>query len=336
MKYKSSIILQTSKVLYPMYMVLFCVFFLFASCKNSSNSDKSSRQVESTSSKNTQALLLTMPFEFDVNDKDKVIGDYVSQKKITVPPNLATQSKWIMFEGPILENDLVAYRYYADSRHRFDIYGKLVSDLVMDTVSWEYHEIMDWGSDILKVGNSLGLGSPAIYFKDSLYYLSSCEKKEIEVIENTPTRSMIRTTFTGLSISGSTFNLVQDWSLNANEAWSEIQLKVVGGILPEGMKFATGFVKHLPEVIQGVSGEVFYAMNWGTQSFHKEGMGMAVLANQKYSPKRIVDKMSHAYIFDNANKEITYRFLSAWERDGNKVTDVKGLKLLVERAGMFL
>lgn len=285
-----------------------------------------------TTTKKTQALLLTQDFPFDSADKDKVTGDYVAQTKITVPSNLATQSKWIMFEGPVLENDLVAYRYYADSRHRFDIYGKTVHDLVMDTVSWQYHDIMNWGSDVLKVGNSLGLGSPAIWYQDSLYTLSECAEKTIEVIENGDDRSAIRTTFTGLKIGEETFDLVQDWSLAAGEPWSEIHLSVSNGALPEEMYFATGFVKHLPELTIGSTADFAYLMNWGEQSFHHENMGMAILAEKVYQPVSIDDELSHVYIFEKAPQEVRYRFLSVWERDNNGVKDAQGFRQLVEQS----
>lgn len=294
---------------------------------------KKNKTLTTDQTKKTQALLLTQPFDFDPTDKNKLTGDYVKQTKITIPQNLTTQSKWIMFEGPVLENDLVAYRYYADSRHRFDIYGKTVSDLVMDTVSWKYHDIMDWGSDILKVGNSLGLGSPAIYFRDTLFTLSNCKEKTIEIVDNSNLKSTIRTTFKDLNIEGKTFDVVQDWSIEAGHPWSEIHLTVQDGELPKGMYFATGIVKHLPEIIQGETSDYFYAMNWGKQSFHKENMGMAVLAEKKYQPEHIVDDLSHAYIFKNSNKEVHYRFLSAWERDNNNVKNTKGFRQLVEKSG---
>jgi len=317
--------MMTNSILSKQYLVITCfttILFLVSACNNKSDvkSDKVTDEIHIVSDK-TQALLLTQPFDYDASDKNKITGDYISQSKIIVPQNLATQSKWIMFEGPVLENDLVAYRYYADSRHRFDIYGKLVNDLVMDTVSWKYHDIMDWGSDILKVGNSLGMGTPAIYYNDSLYTLSVCDKKEIQVLENGGDRSTIRTIFTGLSVADQKIDLIQDWSLAAGQPWSEISLEVLNGKLPDGMRFATGFVKHIPEIIRGTSADMFYAMNWGNQSYHEEGMGMAVMADTKYQPKTIKDEMSHAYLFENADTELTYQFVSVWERDKNNVKD---------------
>ena len=285
-----------------------------------------------TAGKQTQALLLTQDFAYDPTDKNKVTGDYVAQSKIVVPAELATQSKWIMFEGPILENDLIAYRYYADSRHRFDIYGKTVPELVMDTVSWQYHDIMDWGSDVLKVGNSLGLGSPAIWFQDSLYTLSNCAEKTIEIVEDGDQRSMIRTTFTGLQIGEETFNVIQDWSLAAGQIWSEIELRVLNGNLPDGMYFATGIVKHLPTIENGEHGDYFYLMNWGKQSFHEENMGMAIMADQAFGPTPVADELSHAITFQDAPQEVRYRFLAAWERDRSGAKDATSFANVVQEA----
>jgi len=197
-------------------------------------------------------------------------------------------------------------------------------------VSWDYHDIMDWGSDILKVGNSLGLGSPAIWYQDSLYTLSTCKGKVIEIVENGNDKSMIRTTFTALDIDGYKFDLIQDWSISSGQPWSEINLKVINGSLPDKMRFATGIVKHLPEIIQGESQNTFYALNWGKQSYHNENMGMAIIADKSYAPVHVDDELSHAFAFNNADNEVTYRFLAAWERDSNNVQNSIDFKALVE------
>lgn len=336
--YRFVILLSTwTKLFFKSNLSMYLLFLLIIifSCKEGSKKE----MVSAVTSKNniiqkTQALILTQDFDFDPTDKNKVTGDYIPQSKITIPQNLATQSKWIMFEGPVLENEIIAYRYYADSRHRFDIFGKTVTDLVMDTVSWKYHKIMNWGSDVLKVGNSLGLGSPAIWFQDSLYTLSKSDRKIIEILDNNDQKSSIRTHFLGLEIGNEKFDLIQDWSIQSGVAWSEIHLKVVNGTLPEGMYFATGIVKHLPTIKTGETLDYFYAMNWGKQSFHKENMGMAVLAKKEYQPEAIKDDLSHAYIFRKANHEVYYRFMAAWEKDNSKVMDATGFGVLVEKSGI--
>ena len=314
----------------PVQICVFAIFLvvvLLSSCGGDSNAESNSTGEKSAK---TQAVLMTQPFDLDTTNQKKVSGDYVKKNKVTVPNDLSPQNKWMMFEGPVLENDLVAYRFYGDSRHRVDIYGKKVSDLVMDTVSWDYHNIMDWGSDILKVGNSLGLGSPAIWYQDSLYTLSNSEEKTIEILESGSSKSTVRTTFKNLNIKGNMMDVVQDWSIVAGKPWSEIHLKVTKGDFPETLSFATGIVKHIPEIIQGEKDDYFYAMNWGIQSFHDQQLGMAILAHKQYQPRHVDDELSHAYAFKPGRKEVKYRFLSAWEKDNNVVKDANRFKKLVE------
>ena len=304
-----------------MTRVLVCIIAItiFSSCK-SENKSADSVEIENV----TQALILTQPFDYDADDKNKVTGKYITNTKITIPKNLASQNKWIMFEGPVLENDKVAYRYYADSRHRFDIYGKKVSDLVMDTVSWKYHDLMNWGSDILKVGNSLGLGSPAILFQDSIYAFESWDKKEIEILNSGGNSSAIRTTFYGLSIAGQKMTIQQDWTIAKGDYHSTISLKRLDGKLPTTMQFATGIVKHLDEINTEKSETVYTSYNWGIQSYHKQNLGMAIIADNEYKPRPHADKLSHITAFANSENGVTYQFASIWaEGIGNIDNEVK-------------
>lgn len=318
------------------FFALLFLGFVLTGCQEptptSTAEESTESQVTTKTADLTQALLLVQEAPFDVNDKNKVDGAYQPNQKITVPADLTPQNKWIMFEGPVLENDKVAYRYYADSRHRFDIYGKKVSDLVMDTVSWKYHAIMDWGSDILKVGSSLGMGSPAIYFEDKVYALEEAEKKTIEVLKTGGNKSVIRTVWTGLMIAGQKMNVVQDWSISAGDYFSTIDLSVEGGQLPEGMHFATGIVSHLPEATSGSANGYAYLMNWGKQSFHEEQLGMAVMAKDEYGPKAVEDELSHLLVFENAPEKVSYRFMAVWEQDQSNTKDAAGFAAMVEAA----
>lgn len=301
--------------------------------QNSTAEEQAQNEKPATDSKATaQAVLLTQPFPYDNDNKNKVEGDYVTHKSLTVPANLSPQNKWVMFEGPVLENDLIAYRFYMDSRHRNDIYGKRVHDLVMDTVGWQYHDIMDWGSDVLKVGESLGIGSPAIWYQDSLYTLSDYEEKTVEITETGGKRANVRMTFKGLQIGQHKMDLAQDWSIMTGQPWCTIQLEVTSGDLPEGMSFATGIVKHLDEYTEQVNNGFRYAYTWGPQSFHKENLGMGILISESFEPEKIEDALSHAYVLKKSGNKVNYRFLAAWERDVIGVKSAEDFQQQMEKA----
>lgn len=295
------------------------------SCQNQPNSaEETVAPVASTAE--AKVILKTQTIPFDIEQKSVIQTAYQDQQKLEVPTNLAPQNKWVMFEGPVLENELIAYRFYMDTRHRSDIYGKIVSDMVMDTVSWDYHNIMDWGSDILKVGNSLGIGSPAIYYQDSVYAFSDHGTKTVEVIKKSGPEALVRFTFNDLKVGSETMTVVQDWSLNTGHAHSTVALSITKGQLPEGAHFATGVVRHLEDAISGNQDGSFYLYTWGQQSYHEQDMGMGILAAESYGPEIVPDPLSHLVVFKKAGNQVEYQFMAAWVEDIMQIKDAKGFQ----------
>jgi hypothetical protein len=302
-----------------MRCILLLLGFSVFGCQNQTNS--TTDPVKESTPAEAQVILKTQTIPFNIAEKSEVKTDYQHLQEVVVPANLAPQNKWVMFEGPVLENELVAYRFYMDNRHRSDIYGKLVPDLVMDTVGWDYHDIMDWGSDILKVGNSLGIGSPAIYFQDSVYALSDHGKKTVTVLQGKGETAAVRFTFEDLKIGNQALTIEQDWSLKTGQPHSTVALKITKGQLPTDAFFATGVVKHLPQATSGTNGNQFYLYSWGKQSFHEENLGMGVLASTQYQPEVIENELSHLVVFKNSSKGVVYDFAAAWEKDVMGIKD---------------
>jgi len=308
----------------------FCsvMVFLLLSCKMNTDSSISTAVVNNEDK--VQAILKVQPFAYNSSDKTKISGAYISKIKLSVPKQLEGQNKWLMFEGPVLENDKVAYRYYADTRHRFDIYGKKVADLVMDTVSWKYHDIMDWGSDILKVGSSLGIGSPAILYKDSIYALEAWDTKTIEILYDKNEEAKIRTTFIGLKIGDVSMTIQQDWTLVAGGYDTTIDIKRTDADLPSDMKFATGIVSHLPNVITSSENNQYYSYTWGQQSFHKQDLGMAVIAAKEYAPRPYDNPLTHVTVFDESQSGVSYKFMAVWADGIGAINNEEDFKKTVQ------
>ncbi|MEO0581608.1 MAG: DUF4861 family protein [Bacteroidota bacterium] len=98
---------------------------------------------------------------------EKTANGIISKKsapRLNTYNNKETQAKY-QFEGIGWENDKVAFRNYLDLRNGMDIFGKTTSNMILDSVGRKgdasYHELQEWGMDILKVGSSLGAGSLA-------------------------------------------------------------------------------------------------------------------------------------------------------------------------------
>jgi len=263
-----------------------------------------------------QALLLTQDFPYDNTRKDSIAGPYIQHTELAVPNDLGPQNKWVMFEGPVLENDMVAYRFYMDSRHRYDIYGKRVADLVMDTVGWNYHDIMDWGSDILKVGNSLGMGTPAIYYQDKIYHLGDAREMTVSTRMTEGGCAEVETLFSDIAIEGGKpFSVTETTTLCPGNRHATVQVGASEAGLPKGAAFCTGVVDHDIE-LQTLDANGRKALfSWGKQSYHGENMGMAVLAKAELVDRHQEDSLSHVLIFKEGLTNVDYTFMSAWERD---------------------
>ena len=302
------------------------LLFLLLVTVGCTQSEPTNTEKDNANDDATQVVLKTQLGPFILEEKSEVKSKYETQSIIKVPDDLAPQNKWVMFEGPVLENKLIAYRFYLDSRHRSDIFGKKTHSLVMDTVSWAYHDIMDWGSDILKVGQSLGIGAPAILYADSLYTLSNCAEKTVAVVHASGPEAAVKFTFKDLKIGDETRTITQLWSIGAKRPHTKVVLEVENGELPEGAHFATGIVKHLHEAESGFDEDRFFLFSWGEQSFHKQNLGMGIVAMREFSP--IVQKhpLNHLVVFEKSKTGVEYEFAAAWEADIMSIKTAEAFK----------
>jgi hypothetical protein len=94
-------------------------------------------------------------------------GDFVKVDELHVPEEHTDHSYFIRYEGPGWESDKVGYRFYLDWRNGVDVFGKKVNEPILHKVGLDgfdsYHEMQDWGMDVLKVAKSLGVGSIATF-----------------------------------------------------------------------------------------------------------------------------------------------------------------------------
>ncbi|MEM1326907.1 MAG: DUF4861 family protein [Bacteroidota bacterium] len=313
----------------------FCLF-LFSQCDTPAVEEETPQETPTATETQdrVQAVLHIQDKPYNNEEKSIIDADYTPRKEIVVPNNLDPQNKWVMFEGPVLENDQIAYRFYMDSRHRYDIYGKLTPDLVMDTVGWDYHDIMDWGSDILKVGNSLGMGSPAVYLDESVITFSDYQKQTVSVTKDDEETACVTTLFEGLKIGSEIVSIEEEWCLSAGSPMSNVTLKVVKGTLPEGARWATGVVKHLPDYTMGMSDASAYLYTWGKQSYHEEMMGMAVLVDKDINYEYVENAETHLMVAEVTNEPFVYQFGAAWERDVTGIKNAADFEQLLKSASV--
>ena len=289
-----------------------------------------------------RAHLLLQPGDYDGADPQRMDGAYRDATRWEVPDDLAPQNKYVMFEGPALENDVIAFRFYADARHRSDVYGKRVPDIVLDTIGWDYHAVRDWGADVLKVGESLGIGAPAVVHDGRVETFASAAAKTVEVVAAGGDTAMVRFAWRDLELAGARVDLEQDWWTVPGVYWAQVDVRVTDGELPEGARFATGIVRHdtAGAPARGTTaGGCAYVATWGPQADQGDDLGLGVVALAAAEPLELPDggpAAAQSYLLAFAGGEAaaraSYRMVSAWGRGHAGLRDAAGFAEVVAGA----
>lgn len=267
--------------------------------------------------KRTQAEL-SRKFGGHFDNKKYVGGAFKNVHFIRVPPEHTDHSEFFRYEGPGWESDKIGYRFYLDWRNGIDIFGKKVSEMVLQNVGLDgfdsYHEMSDWGMDILKVGESLGIGSIGMWQDGQAERVSVTDSVTCEIVANGPVYSQIRTRYFGWKVGGTKYDLTSNLAITAGHRMTEHNLTVSGH--PENL--CTGIVKlQNSEVLQPPEndGGWTYFATYGKQSLADDHLGMAVLYKRADLLDRTEDEYSHVLVLRPDAGNLTYYFLGAWEQE---------------------
>lgn len=182
-------------------------------------------------------------------------------------------------EGPALENDIVGFRNYYDARNGFDIFGKKTSAISLDSAgirNQNYHELDDWGMDILKVGNSLGAGAIAIGIGDSLYRVGPSETGSYRFICEGAVRAMFELTFTGVKAGERLYDITHRISVYAGDHFYRSEV-LVNNLKGDELLY-TGIVNmHDLSSFEMESAGMKISGTHGNQAYKGEVLGLGLL-----------------------------------------------------------
>jgi unsaturated rhamnogalacturonyl hydrolase len=260
------------------------------------------------------------------NLKEYVGGTFTNMKSFMAPPEHTDHSNLIRYEGPGIESDKVAYRVYLDWRNGFDIFGKKVTRPVLQQVGLDgfesYHHMADWGMDIFKVGQSLGVGGFG-YFGDKkkVEIVSAVDAWNVEVTDNGNLHSSFRIHYKGWQIAQKKLDVRADFSMTGGSRLVRTRLRLSDD-LPN---VAVGLIKHPgTELIQGstnVTGTAYtYVASWGKQSLNNDLLGTAVLFEKGARSAQEDDGTNYASVMKPAGKALDYYFLAAWSGEPGGIT----------------
>ncbi|MCS4307071.1 rhamnogalacturonyl hydrolase YesR [Rheinheimera pacifica] len=253
-------------------------------------------------------------------DAKYVGGSFENVTELTPPPQYTDHSEWIRYEGPGIESDKVGYRIYLDWRNGFDVFGNKTSKPVLHQIGQDgyksYHEMADWGMDLLKVGKSLGAGGFGYWDGEKVQLVSTVSGHTAKVIENGALYSALQIQYKDWQIAGKTTNLTANLSMTAGSRLVHTRLSLTEPL----DNIAIGLVR-LPntKVLHGkseITGHSWtYLATWGEQTLTggNDKLGMAVLYKRGANKQLTGDENSHVAVMTPSGTELEYYFLSAWD-----------------------
>ncbi len=256
-------------------------------------------------------------------------GMFQNVRSLRVPPEHTDHSFYIRYEGPGWESDKVGYRFYLDWRNAIDIFGKKTPSMVLQNVGQDgfdsYHEMSDWGMDILKVGESLGLGSLAMWQEGKAHRVAQTDSVTCAIVSNGAVQSQIQTMYFGWKVGTGVYNLVSNLSIAAGSRLTKHVVAIDG----DPQNLCTGIVK-LDSTVMLKSPEAntgwAYLATYGKQSLANDRLGMAVLYRKNDFLEVAEDQHSHVLVLKPENGQLTYYFLAAWEKEPGGVQTVEAFE----------
>jgi unsaturated rhamnogalacturonyl hydrolase len=250
-------------------------------------------------------------------DKVYVGGSFRNVDHVAPPPQYTDHSQYIRYEGPGIESDVVGYRVYLDWRNGFDIFGKKTTDMVLQGVGLDgydsYHEMSDWGADILKVGQSLGMGGYGYWDGSKTVLVSDTAGRSTRILANGPIYSALEIDYPGWNTGSVTTGLNAVLSMQAGSPMVDVTLTTSETL----DNLAIGIVAHPgTELLMGdldITGEAWsYMASFGAQTLFNDNLGMVVLFRKMDLIEQTRDEASYVLVMKPRGTQLSYAFGALW------------------------
>jgi len=253
-------------------------------------------------------------------------GKFENVTSLRVPDEHTDHSNYIRYEGPGWESDKIGYRFYLDWRNAIDIFGKKVDTMVLQNVGQDgfesYHEIGPWGVDVLKVGESLGIGSIAYWTGKKAERVALTDSVFCEINYSGKIESKITTTYYGWKVGNYKTTLISKLSIQAGSRMTRHDLETSIGM----DNLCTGIVK-LPDaeyiVPESAEGQWTWMATYGKQTLQNDSLGMAIIYSIKDLITLTEDEDDHVIVLQPSDNKLTYYLLAAWEQEPSGIRTKK-------------
>jgi hypothetical protein len=265
-------------------------------------------------------------------------GKFLNVNFLRVPKEHKSHSWYIRYEGPGWESDKVAYRLYLDERNAHDVFGKIIPEPVLQKVGQNnfesYHDLQPWGMDILKVGNSLGLGSIGTWREGKATRVEITDSITCEITNNGSLHSSFITRYYGWNSRGQKQHLTTETSIQAGSRLTHLNLHSTAP-----MDFCTGIIKDKNAQVQTFPGDdksFGFMATYGKQSLNNDELGLVVFFRPSTLASFAEDVDSHVVVFKPGQKSVEYYFAAAWIREPGGLTNKNEFMAYVKKVATEL
>nr|WP_315221734.1 DUF4861 family protein [uncultured Flavobacterium sp.] len=237
--------------------------------------------------------------------------------KLKLAPEHTDHSFDIRYEGPGWESNKIGYRLYLDWRNAIDIFGKKTSAMVLPQVGQDnfdsYHEMSDWGADILKAGKGIGIGSIDRYLNNEKLHFYEVDST-IATVANKTNESGVKVDYYGWKTATDKIDFTSELSIKPDQLYTKHTIrasKEISGI-------CTGIVKQKNTELfkkESKNKKWAYIATYGTQSLVPDKLGMAIFYEVKTVESLVDTELDHLIVFKPSTKTNSFYLLGAWEQE---------------------
>ncbi len=244
-------------------------------------------------------------------------GTFKNIKELQLAPEHTDHSFDIRYEGPGWESNKIGYRLYLDWRNAIDVFGKKTETMVLPQVGQDgfdsYHEMSDWGADILKAGKGIGIGSIDRYMNKERLHFYKVAATNAKVF-NEKSKSTVKVNYTGWETASDKIDFSSELTIKANQRYTQHTIQSSKPI--EGI--CTGIVKQKnTELVKKVSENKkwAYLATYGSQSLVPDKLGLAIFYEVNTVSEVVDTELDYLLVFKPTPNAVTFYFLGAWEQE---------------------
>ncbi|MFZ0596753.1 MAG: DUF4861 family protein, partial [Flavobacterium sp.] len=144
--------------------------------------------------------------------------------RLKLAPEHTDHSFDIRYEGPGWESNRIGYRLYLDWRNAIDIFGKKTSANILPLVGQDnfdsYHEMSDWGADIMKAGKGIGIGSIDRYLNNEKLHFREVDST-IATVVNKTNESGVKVNYYGWKTATDKINFTSELTIKPDQLYTQ-------------------------------------------------------------------------------------------------------------------